>query len=480
MRNTILNILAAILVSLGISMLIPAAVSHYYHEPFTNMFLDISAVICSAGFIILLLFRRTETLRFKYIILTVVLGWLMTSLIGAVPYLISGTIHNPVDAVFESVSGFTTTGATIITDIEAMPKSILFWRSLTHWMGGMGIILLIIAILPSFGQQAMRLFQTEVSGGNINKRISPRIKKTAMFLLTVYFLLTALEIVLLLAGGMNLYESTIHSFGTVSTGGFSSKNASIGYYTSSYIQYVIILFMFLSGVNFILYCRFILGDKKVFLKNKEFKFYVILILLFTIAVTADVWGKIYHDLGTAFRMALFQVTSIMTTTGFTTADFDFWPNFSKMLLLIAMLIGGCVGSTSGAIKNLRVYVLLKSVWIEMLRVIHPNIVKNISIEDEIIPHNTVRNMIRFAMLYLIVFAAGSVIMSFFNLDMVSAISATATTLGGVGPGLGLVGAAEPYTILPAAAKIMLSLFMIIGRLEIFAFAVLFIPEFWKS
>ncbi|MBU4502918.1 MAG: TrkH family potassium uptake protein, partial [Nanoarchaeota archaeon] len=308
-----------------------------------------------------------------------------------------------------------------------------------------------------------------------------RVKKTAMILWSVYLILTFAEIILLRIGGMNLFESAIHTFGTVATGGFSSMNASIGAYPSMFIQYVIIAFMFLAGINFILYCRFLLGERKAIIRNKEAKVYATIILVMTIILTLNLWWqKIYPNLEEAFRTAFFHITSIVTTTGYVTADFDAWPNMAKMLIFVAMFIGGCAGSTGSSIKVIRVYVLVKSAFIELFRSIHPSAVKNIYIEKEAIPQDTIRKIIGFFVVYLMIFFSGSLIMSFFNLDFISAITATAATLGNVGPGLGMVGATEPYTFLPSLAKLILCFFMLLGRLEIFTLFIIFTPAFWKS
>jgi trk system potassium uptake protein TrkH len=480
MRNTILCFLGYVFVFIGISLLIPSIVSYYFNEPYTSLFIALGITISVVGLVFRHLFKKSDSIGFKVIILTIVFAWLLTTFIGSLPYLMSGVIQSPVDAFFESMSGFTTTGATVLTDIEALPYSILFWRSLTNWIGGMGIILLVITVLPSLGTQGMQLFQAEVSGGSINQKISPRIKKTAMLLWAIYISITVAEIILLLFGGLSLYDAAIHTFGTVATGGFSSKNDSIGFYDNLYVQYVIIIFMFLSGINFILYCRFILGDRIALFKNTEVRFYTLIILIFTGIITFDLWGKVYQGLEQAFRNALFHVTSIITTTGFITADFDNWPHLTKILLFIAMFIGASAGSTGSSIKVIRIYVVLKATVIEIFRSLHPAAVKTINVDGEIIPPETIRKMIRFFVVYVLIFALGSVIMSFFNLDMVSAMSATAATLGNVGPGLGLVGAVESYAFLPAAAKIILSILMLIGRLEIFTVIFLFSHAFWKS
>lgn len=479
MRNTILHILGYVLIFIGIALLIPVAVSYFYHED-ASLFIILGMSVIITGLAIRHIFKREDSINFKTIILIVILGWIVTTCIGSLPYIFSGSIENPVDAFFESMSGFTTTGATILTDIEALPYSLLFWRSFTHWLGGMGIILLVIAILPSFGIQGMRLFQAEVSGGSINQKISPRIKKVAVTLWTVYLVLTGMEILLLMLGGLNLFDASVHTFGTVATGGFSSKNTSIGFYDSIYIQYVIIAFMFLAGINFILYCRFILGDRTAIAKNKEVWVYAGIILLFSAIITFDLWGKVYQGFEQAFRYALFHATSIVTTTGYIIADFDAWPSLAKMILFIGMFIGGCAGSTGSSVKVVRIYILVKSAFIGFFRAIHPSAVKNIYMEKEIIPHETIRKVMTFFVVYLFIFFVGSAIMSFFKLDMISAMSATAATLGNVGPGFGLIGATEPYTFLPSLAKIILSFFMLLGRLEIFTLFFIFTPAFWKS
>jgi len=479
MKNTIFHIFSYILIFLGIALLLPAIVSYFYNEPYVSLFLSLGIASIFVGLMFKLMFKRGN-LNFKTIILTVVFSWLLTAVIGALPYYLSGYIGNVVDAFFESMSGFTTTGATILTDIEVLPKSLLFWRSFTHWLGAMGIIMLVITILPSFGVKGMQLFQAEVSGGSINRKISPRIKKTAMILWMVYLILTFLEITLLLIGGMTLFDATVHTFGTIATGGFSSKNASIGFFESPFIQYVIVAFMFLSGINFILYCRFILGDRIAIFRNKEAKVYALIILVLTAVITFDLWGKVYSGFEEAFRYAIFQVTSIVTTTGYITADFDTWPNLAKMVLFVAMFIGGCAGSTGSSVKVVRIYVMIKYAFIELFKSIHPYALRNIYLEKDAVPYETVRKIIGFVIVYLLIFFIGSVIMSFFNLDMMTSISATAATLGNVGPGFSLVGATEPYTFLHPAAKLILTFFMLLGRLEIFTLFIIFTPAFWKK
>jgi trk system potassium uptake protein len=487
--RTLRNILSFVLIIFGIFFFFPALVSYYYGEDLTDMFI-ILGIVCIFLGIILRYYSKTipkQILRFdfevvdiKSVVLSVILGWLFITTIGAFPYFFSHYIPNTIDCYFESVSGFTTTGATILSDIESLPNSLLFWRALTHWLGGMGIILLIVAVLPSFGSQAIQLFQSEVSGGGINKKITPRIKKAALFLLLIYTSFTVLLIILLMFGGLSLFDSSVHSFSTIATGGLSSKNLSIGYYESSYVQYIIAIFMIISGVNFVLYCRFLTGEYNVFKINKEFKFFIFLIIFFTAIIFFNLFGTVYYSVEEAFRYSFFQVASLMTTTGFTTADYSQWPEFSKMILFILFFIGGCVGSTSGSIKTMRIFILLKSAWIEVIRVIHPSIVKNISIEEEIIPHKTVRNVLRFITFYMLFFFVTAVVLSSFGLDFKTAITGSAAMIGNVGPAFGSLGPMNNYSFLSSSAKLFLCFVMFLGRLEIFTVIVLFTKDFWKK
>jgi trk system potassium uptake protein len=480
MRNTIFNILAYIFLCMGFFMLIPALVSYIYDKELIIMFLSIAIVLFVIGGVLLLLFRKSSSLNFKGVIVTVFFGWLSISFLGALPYYFSGYVPFFIDALFESISGFTTTGASIFVDVEILPMSLLFWRSFTQWLGGIGIVVFVIAVIPSFGLQANHLFQSEVSGGTINNRILPRIRSTALLLLGVYFSLTLLQIILLYLANVNLFESILHTFATVSTGGFSNYNASIANYTSPLVQYIIIVFMILSGVNFILYSRFILGDRTIFFKNQEFKFYLFIILLFTLIITYNIWGTVFSSLEEAFRMALFQVASITTTTGFVTADYDLWPNLSRTFLFSLMFVGGCIGSTASSMKVFRTIILLKSVRNELLRILHPGIVDNLKIENEPVAKKTIIRVLKFIIVYIFIFMMGTLVMSMFGLDMDSSLTASAATLGNVGPGLGAVGPTMNYEFLQPLAKLFLSFLMIIGRLEIFTVLVIFMPEFWKD
>ena len=480
MRNTIFNILAYILILMGLFLLIPAFVSLFYGKELLLMFIYISFCYLIIGSIMLFIYRKSERLNFKEILVTVFFAWLTIAFTGALPYYFSGYVPSFIDALFESISGFTTTGATILTNIEILPMSLLFWRSFTQWLGGIGIVVFVIAIIPSFGTQASHLFQSEVSGGIINNKILPRVRNTALLLLFVYFSLTLLQIISLSLAGINLFESIVHTFATVSTGGYSPFNDSIAYYSSPLVHYIIAIFMFLSGINFILYSRFLLGHKKVFFKNQEFKFYLAIILFFTAIITYNLFGNVFSSLEEAFRNALFQVISITTTTGYVTADYDLWPELSRTFLFALMFVGGCVGSTGSSIKVFRIFILLRSVKIELLRIIHPSLIQNIKIEDEPIPSKTINRVIKFILIYIFIFMIGTLVMSLFGLDLISSITSSAVTLGNIGPGFGLVGPTMNYEFLQPLAKLFLSFLMILGRLEIFTVLVIFMPGFWKD
>ncbi len=403
-------------------------------------------------------------------------SWLLISLFGTLPYLFSGAIPKFVDAFFESVSGFTTTGSSILKDIESLPKGILFWRSETHWIGGMGIIVLILAIFPFYNIGGTQLFTAEGSMISFEK-LRPRIIETAKRLWGIYMALTVLEIIFLNLGGMNLFDSICHSFATIATGGFSTKNDSLMGY-SPYIQYVVTIFMFLSGANFALHYFFIKGDFKRVLSNEEFRVYTIIVLIATFIISIALI-KNGRSIEAAFREALFQVVSIITATGFASADYLLWPTYAWVIIFALMFIGACVGSTGGGIKIVRHLIVYKNVKAYFKKLFHPNSVSPIRYNESIISSQLMRSIFAFYFLYLLIFIFGSFLMTALGLDLESAMGSVITTMGGIGPGLGTVGPASNFSAVPAAGKIALTFFMIIGRLEIYSFLIIFTPFFWK-
>ncbi len=405
-------------------------------------------------------------------------AWISISAFGALPFFLSGAIPDFTDAYFETISGFTTTGATILNDIEAVSKGLLFWRSMTQWLGGMGIIVLTLAVLPILGVGGMQLFVAEAPG-TTPSRLHPRITETAKRLWGIYVIFTLLQVILLMIGKMNFFDSINHAFTTMATGGFSTQNTSIAGY-SPYIQYVIILFMIIAGTSFSLHYFLLKGQIKKVTDNEEFKFYLYLIgivaLVFTLAVIV-----IYHtDIEKAFRDSLFQVVSIVTTTGFITVDYLEWKNFMIFGIFMLMFTGGCIGSTGGGIKMIRLLVMFKNTRLELKRLIHPMAVVPVRINKKSIPSDIINNFLAFLLIYMLLIFSGSMIMSVFNMDFVSALGATAATLGNIGPGLGSVGPVETYSHIPAIGKWILSFFMLVGRLELFTVLLLLSPSFWKK
>ena len=410
-----------------------------------------------------------------YIIVT--LTWVAISLFGALPFRISGDIPSYTDAFFETISGFTTTGATILTDIEAMPKNLLFWRSMTHWLGGMGIIVLTLAILPILGVGGMQLFVAEAPG-TTPTRLHPRITETAKRLWGIYMILTFVQTFLLMLGGMDLFEGLCHAFSTMATGGFSTRNDSIASF-SPYIQYVIILFMILAGTSFTLHYFLIKGQFRKVTGNEEFRFYIGVLAGFTILFTTAI--VLLHQAGIekAFRDSLFQVTAIVTTTGFVTTDYLQWKGYLWFVIFLLMFTGGCIGSTGGGIKMIRILVLVKNTRLEFRRLVHPMAVIPVRINGKAIPLEIIHNFLAFFLLYMLLLLTGSVIMTIYGLDFASAIGAAAATLGNIGPAIGSVGPVEHYGHIPIGGKWFLSFFMLLGRLEIFTVLLLLSPGFWK-
>ena len=414
--------------------------------------------------------------------LIVALGWLGVSFFSTLPYLLSGVFPDLTNAFFESVSGLTTTGASVLRDIEAAPKGILFWRSMTQWIGGMGIIVLTVAIFPLLGIGGVELFVAEAPGPTSDK-IHPRIKGTAKRLWLIYVGLTFLLTLLLVFGGMGFYDAINHGLTTMATGGFSTKNASVAYFTSPFIQYVILIFMFMAGVNYtVIYYGLTRRFTKVW-GSDEFKAYVVLVLLLIGLVTSTVYFVTELPLETAFRDAAFQVISIITTTGFVSADYTAWTPALTLLFFVLLFIGACAGSTSGGIKIIRHLVFFKNSFLEFKRLLHPKALIRIKIDKQLVAPRILTHILVFLLLYMIMFVAGSVVMAViladFERPLLTAIGAVATSLGNVGPGIGQVGPMDNFANIPTSGKWVLSFLMLLGRLELFTLLILFLPYFWR-
>ena len=453
----------------------------HYGETGALHALLLSIGICLViGIAIQILFKKHDhrNIGKKEGYLVVSLTWISVALFGALPFYLSGAIPNYTDAFFETMSGFSTTGATILVDIEAMPRSLLFWRSMTHWLGGMGIIVLTLAILPILGVGGMQLFVAEAPGTTLS-RLHPRIKETAKRLWGIYMLFTLLQTLLLMAGGMELFDGLCHAFSTMATGGFSTKNDSIAGF-SPYIQYVIVLFMVIAGTSFSLHYFLLKGKFSKVLKNEELLFYLAIIGVFTLVISVSVVVLHQTGLERGFRESLFQVVSIITTTGFITADYLEWKGYIWFLIFLLMFTGGCIGSTGGGIKMIRLLVLVKNTRLELRRLLHPMAIIPVRVNGKSIPPEIIHNFLAFFLLYFLLFLSGSAVMAVIGLDFSTAIGASIATIGNIGPAIGGVGPVETYAFIPAPGKWILSLYMLMGRLEIFTVLLLLSPSFWKK
>ncbi len=409
----------------------------------------------------------------------VAIGWILISIFGALPFYLSGAIPSFIDSFFEASSGFTTTGATILAAVEGLPEGVLFWRSFTHWIGGMGVLVLALAILPSLGAGSFQIMRAESPGPSPGKLV-PKLHQTAKLLYGIYLIITVAEIILLKLAGMNWYDAFVHTFGTVGTGGFSNKNLSVGAYNNVFIEVIITVFMFICGTNFSLYYYALKGNIKGIFKDEEFRLYGGVVLASIIFITLNLWGKGILNLGDALRHSSFQVSSIITTTGYSSTDFNLWPEFSRNILFILMFIGGCAGSTGGGIKNIRILILVKSIKKELLKIIHPRAVYSVRIGGKVISDKSLTEITIFFFMYILIFIMSGLIVSLDGNGMVTNYSAVAATLGNIGPGFDLVGPMGNFGIFSPLSKLVLSFCMIVGRLEIYPMLLLLMPSFWKK
>ena len=436
------------------------------------------ALLCAlSGF---LSFRpfRDATLLTRDGFLVVVLSWLVVSAFGALPYVISGSIPRYTDAFFETMSGFTTTGATLLTDIESLPRSVLFWRSLTQWLGGMGIVVLTVAILPRLGIGGLKLMRSEAPGPTLEK-LTPRVAGTAKILWLVYLGLTVLEAALLLAGGLPLFDAVTHTFSTIATGGFSPRAASVGAYGSAFVDAVVTVFMLLAAVNFSLYFQAMRGRPGKLLGNLEVRTFIGIYVVAAAVVTLSVTGPVYESLGEGLRFGAFQAASLLTGTGFTTADYDAWPTLARAVLLVIMLIGGCAGSTAGGIKVIRVATLFRQALNEFKFLIHPQGIFTLRIGDRRVKKDILYPVAMFFFLYIGLVLLTTLIVAGSSPDLATAVSTGLATVGNVGPGFGAIGPTENYAFYPAAVKWWLSFAMLTGRLEVYSVLVLLTLTFWR-
>ncbi len=478
----ILYTLGGFMFALGLTMLIPLVCSLYYGEKAALSFLISLLVTCVTGALMYLLFRTKGEMivlnhREGFVIVTA--AWLLAAVFGSLPYVLEEIFPTYADSFFETMSGFTTTGATVIKKIEGLSHGIILWRSLTQWLGGMGIIVLSIAILPFLGVGGRQLFRAELPGP-VKDKLRPRIVEAARSLWIIYIIISLTEFILLLLGGMSVFDSICHTFSTMATGGFSPKDASIGHYRSLYIDVVITVFMVAAGMNFTLHALVLSGRFRTLLKDGEFLFFAGVIFVAILAVTIDLWRHVFTGAGEALRYASFQVVSIMTTTGFVTHDFSSWPVLSQIILLTLMFIGGSAGSTSGGIKCVRFLLVIKHSYKELYRLVHPHAVIRVKLGESIVSQDIMASVWGFFVLYIALTLAAILAMSLMGLDMITSVSSVAATISNTGPGLGMVNPMSTYTEIPYAGKWILSFCMLIGRLEIFTVLILMVPEFWKK
>lgn len=477
----ILKTVGILAVVLGLTMLFPLAWSLAGEDGSAAPLSKSILITLAAGISLILIFKcpRSEYISQQEGMAIVAIGWAAAGLFGALPFYFSDHFHTVGDAVFESVSGFTTTGASVLTDIEAVPAGLLLWRSFIQWLGGMGIIVLSVAILPFLGVGGMQLYKAEVPSP-VPDKLKPRIRETAMSLWRVYALLTLAQTALLLFGGMSLFDALCHTFTTLPTGGFSTKNASIAHFNSLYIDGVIIFFMFMAGINFSLHFQLFKGKPLALWRDSECRFYVAAVMILTAIVSLNIYGENYAHIGRAIRDGAFQVVSILTTTGFATADYETWPAFSQLILLLCMFLGASAGSTGGGMKCLRIMLYLKFCYNELFSLIHPRSVRRVKISGKTVPPDIMRSVIGFLGLYTGLFALSAVILASMGVDFITSFAAIAAAIGNIGPGFGTVGPVENYAHLPQMGKWLLAWCMLLGRLEIYTVIIFLVPEFWRK
>lgn len=474
--SIVFNLLGYFLVFLGLAQLAPLVWAIVYREPEVVPFLISITLSIVVGLLLRTVTRRGGDISIKESFALVTCSWLTAALFGALPFYLSGVLPSFMDAFFEAMSGFTTTGATVIKDIEVLSYGVLFWRSFTHWLGGMGIIALFVAIMPQLGVGGMNLLKAEVPGPT-TERIVPRVAETAKILWLIYVFISFFEVILLLLSGLSLFDSLTHTFATMATGGFSTRNLSVGGFHNPRAEIIIIFFMFIAGGNFSLYYRVFKKDYTVLMKDEEFRFYIQLLVISIIITTTYLFLFQYEGFFFSIRKSTFQVLSIITTTGFTTSDFDTWPHLIRGILLFLMFVGGCGGSTAGSVKQIRILILLKYCYRELYKMVHPKAVIPVKINQQPIPDQVITSILAFVFLYMMIFVLGSLVLTGFGIDLISSFSAVAATLGNVGPGLGLVGPLQNYSVIPGAGKLLLTVMMLLGRLEIYTVLVLIMPEF---
>ncbi len=472
----IARILGMVLLILAALLVLPLIAGLCYGENVLNFAVTIAAAAALGG--IFMLFKpKNRDIYAREGFTAVGLSWILMSLIGALPFVISGDIPSYVDALFETVSGFTTTGSTLLTDVEAMSRGCMFWRMFTHWIGGMGVLVFIMAVLPMSGEHSMHIMRAEIPGPVVGKLV-PRARKTAAILYMIYMGLTAIETVFLLCGGMSFYDALLHAFATAGTGGFSTRGASIAAFDSLYIEVVISVFMLLFAVNFNLYFLLLMGRVRDVLKNQELRCFLVIVAFSMLTIAWNISGQ-YGGFAEALRYSSFTVASLVSSTGFGTADFTQWPQYSQWLLVIIMFVGACAGSTGGGLKLSRVMLLLKAAFSDLRHMIWPRRVNRVQMEGQRVEQAAIRAVFSYFTLYMLILLLGTLLISFDGFDTATNFTAALTCLSNMGPGLGLIGPSGNFSIFSDFSKLLMSFLMLAGRLEIYPILVLFFPSVWK-
>ena len=477
--TAILNIIGHVMKYEIILLLIPFFVALFYGQGDANAFLYTVLLMIPIALILIKIKGKKNEIYAKEGFLTVGLAWIVISFFGALPFVFSGAIPSLVDAFFETSSGFTTTGASILTEIQSLPKGILFWRSFTHWVGGMGFLIFILALMPTFSGNTIHLLKAESPGPTPGK-IVPKIKQTAKILYAIYFVLTLIETIFLKSAGLSWYDSIIHALGTAGTGGFSNMNASVAAFNNPAVEWIITIFMLLFGVNFVLYFQLIRGNVKAFFKSEELKWYLIAVFASIIIIAVNIIPFNHVDVTKSIRDSAFQVSSIVTTTGYATVNFNLWPTLSKVILIMLMFMGAMAGSTGGGIKTIRIVIIFKAIRREIDKILHPRRVKSVKIDGNVVEEETISGVFLFIFAYIIISLIAIFIVSFDNFDVTTTVTSVIATLSNIGPGLEMVGPAGNFSAFSDLSKLVLSFCMLAGRLEIYPMLILFSPSLWKK
>lgn len=477
--KVVLKVLGNVLKYEILLLIIPLLISLYYGDGDANAFIITIIMLIPIAYVLCNIKADKQNIYAKEGFLTVGLSWLIISIAGAIPFVLSGAIPSVIDAFFETASGFTTTGASILTEIESLPKGILFWRSFTHWIGGMGFLIFILAFIPSLGANPIHLLKAESPGPTPGK-IVPKVKETAKILYTIYFVLTLIQIVCLVVAGLSLYDATLHALGTAGTGGFSNMNTSVAAFNNPAVEWIITIFMLLFGVNFALYFQMLKGNIKDVLKSEELKYYGLMVLAAIILITVNILNLNGYNLMESLRQSSFQVASIVTTTGYATTDFNLWPTLSKIILIMLMFAGAMAGSTGGGIKTIRIVVMFKAIRREINKILHPKRVKSVKIDGKVVEEETISGVFLFIGAYILISLIAMFIVSFDGFDMVTTSTSVIATMSNIGPGFELVGATGNFAAFSPLSKLVLSFCMLAGRLEIYPMLIMFSSSIWKK